>query len=107
MKSPNLTQSISKRRVPQQGTAAYKRWRQSIAAGKRRVKERRIEVGLLTATEVGHKFGLSRGVINRMVDRGELHAIGPRRLIHESEAGRVLGGGPRPEGTTAIEGARP
>jgi excisionase family DNA binding protein len=97
------------RKCPRRGTKAHQLWLSRVVEGKRDARQRRLECGLLTISETAHRYGLSRLFVSRLLDRGQLRAVeaGPRRLIHEDEAQRVLGGGPRREGTTAIEGARP
>ena len=102
MKSQKVSESIPrrKRRVPEEGTAAYRRWRKNVVAGRRRSRLRRREAGLLTIAEVAEKHGISVTFVRRMADRRELAVLdgGARRYIRESEAERVFG---RPQQGTA------
>ena len=95
--------ALHDRKVPRAGTKAHELWLSRVVEGKREARQRRLECGLLTVAETAHRYGLSVRFVGRLLDRGQLRAVeaGPRRLVHESEAARVFGGGagsvePRP-----------
>jgi hypothetical protein len=95
MKPRNLSEGIQRhpRRVPAQGTAAYKVWHKNVLAGIRKSHMRRRKAGLLTIPEVARERGLPVAFVKRKADRGEIATVesGARRYIFQSEADRVFG----------------
>jgi hypothetical protein len=95
MTSQKVSEGITKRtrRVPVQGTVAYKVWRKNVLAGIRRSQMRRRKAGLFTIPETAEKRGLPVAFVKRKADRGEVATVesGARRYIHEAEADRVFG----------------
>jgi hypothetical protein len=83
------------RRVPQQGTPEYTRWRDRVASGMRQGKIRRQQAGLLTLIQVAVRYNLPVCFVRRKARLEELRVIksGRRAYIWANEAERVFGEG--------------
>jgi hypothetical protein len=90
-KPKQVLKAKERRKVPEAGTAAWRRWQARVVAGRRKKRELRHKAGLRTRGEIAQRYGVTYALLSGMVTRGELSVIGP--YIHEAEAARVFGGG--------------